>query len=763
MISDFNHLNIIGNTDTICYINIVNSSSLPNQEYEGDKCLFCKEAFSFFKRRVFCSSCSFSYCGNCLEAKNEGERICDICRALHSPKNRVNDYPGLVLWSNRHKDVDYSKCQCVQCVADMLSSMLKSTKKEKHVLSLNLVYKFQNIFSSLPFGPALLRRFLDHSIMCSCSARSLSLDLFSTFCAYKAHQIQGISISFHSIRPLFTNHDPYFGKCLSRAVLVLSRHHLICPDEPEVIDNMLSKDPARVSFIVGSLAFTSTIPSITTFNDLDTSYLYRHASRLSQLLLSTINTSTSTLSTKYYGSIILLRITNNQQSANQIISYSLDPMFEVMLRYCPTKSTSVSSDHIISVFLAQSFLNLWNHFKDDTTKKHLVFPVVFQAVVTVLDINDSFILGSYLSIIQGIVLQIALLISESTEYCSAMNSEQMQHNIQRLKAERQSDVDSGSQSPEISIEAEVQLLEQDLSSKEIHLQEILDQNTHELSKWTSLIGEEKNKLVSIQNDLNQLQQTLSEKREFLFEIVQSISKKKAQGKETESQIASIEAIIGEEESSLATLRKLNEDLKFRFSQLELDRQLNEYHDKQSVLFSEKEILSQKRDLITSLHSHIEDLKCKIESTKSLRDESEKQIIQYQKDIESLKSDNAHIAISIASLTDRKTQLESKIEKQQDTNKNLNEKKEQNIMKIQSQQITLNENKSELSELSNTIEHNKIILKSLKDELDEYKTKCLVEEDMYRKRFEDELKELEHSLLVKYHQMNDQLGKCCGNR
>ena len=195
----------------------------------------------------------------------------------------------------------------------------------------------------------------------------------------------------------------------------------------------------------------------------------------------------------------------------------------------------------------------------------------------------------------------------------------------------------------------------------------------------------------------------------------------------------------------------------------MDRQLNEYRDKQSVLLSEKEILGQKRDLITSLHSHIEDLKHKIESTKSIKDESEKQIIQYQNDIESLKSDNAHIAISIASLTDRKTQLESKIEKQQDTNRNLNEIKEQNILKIQSQQITLNENKSELAELSNTIEHNKIILKSLKDELDKYKSKCLVEEDMYRRRYEDELIELENSLLVKYHQMNDQLGKCCGNR
>jgi len=427
--------------DRFSQVSAFSQSSIPESpRNETEKCPLCGDSFGVFTSKHFCSSCGISYCNKCSISKGEDPRFCDGCSSFVSPRNRAIEFPGLTAWIKRHKKVDPKKMWAIQASVDFFYYLFLSKKKFHHISASLVFLRYYSVVSDFQFGLSFVQSFFDHSLKCDCGCKAISLDLFVQYASIKGPIPDSFQIPYSQIYQMIVSNEMDLSKAALRLCLAMNY------TSTDLTDFLLSNDSLVVAYASAIIANMFPLPDIKDLIRfvLPHNQVYNNCQIIAKNTIKVLdsNRAGSSYAAQYFCSILLLRVVESPEGAEEIIKKPLDSIIHLITKYCP-KGTIQDNQHcVISCILSLVLLKLWVY----TTKskrsdefQQILFPTVLQTVIDILQISSFYDHDSLICINQTIILVLATQIENNVVFGNSMKSDQIQKILNSLRKSREND------------------------------------------------------------------------------------------------------------------------------------------------------------------------------------------------------------------------------------------------------------------------------------------------------------------------------------
>lgn len=577
------------------------STSIP----KPDKCLICGAEFKLLgAKAIQCNNCKLHYCKDCIR-EDKGQKCCGACLSLDKQRDTYDINPIMKNWKDI-KQYDGINLSSPAAASYMyFISLLKIREKPFHA---NAMYVLSRVSpEKLVINEAAFPVLLEHIQKCDCEAKATSIELFNDLiCRYPLPA--SIKVTYQSIEPLLDISSPEISAATARLVYNLTEKKQIRPDKKKVIELYGAGNKIASAYISGALARLYPITSVFHMSSSRAQYKYDHSRPIIHFAVSMFSKTSknSTLASKYYSAILLYRMTQTDQGAEQLLSFQLSDLSEWACLFAPKTQGMVKHESQISIYIGAIFRNLVL-FIGKTTQPELLPNLVTHAITCMFDISSDkgYDPYSYYSCIQSIYVDILLQLEQFEDYKTLVESPQLQEFKARMLKQREN-----------SQVVENQKMVHDLEEETQRLQNLTQQRALTIEQFQEINDK-------LQLQVKELQQSITDKESTIAMLTSSSQSSESELKQKLSQLQDANTqqdnLIKQKDEQILNLTQQNgiKEAKINQQTTEIETMEKEIEDKAAEIKNLKEQLEQlqkKSDEDTEKkNSEIEGLKKDLEN------------------------------------------------------------------------------------------------------------------------------------------------------
>ncbi|OHT00001.1 FYVE zinc finger family protein [Tritrichomonas foetus] len=410
--------------------NSFDNSSVDNwiSDDTSKTCLLCGSTFTMTRRRHHCRYCGLLFCGGCTDNRtmvgNSICRVCDSCAVILIPPTSSSKYTGLKKWCDINNCSQIFEESQKNAGIHFLVAQLSSESTDSHFNSIRTLYKLLPCHAPALISSEVPLALLKHSVECeSCRSTSLSLDLFATL--YNTDPA-GCKISLNDfkvdLQKLFESESIEMKRSAAKFAYTLAT--AINADIPNIKTYLSEiKDKWVVAFLLAALSKKTKIEIPT--------------EELVPLVLDLIrkdNKEVVTTASKYFGSIILCKLSNDPQGANILSKSDLQSLIDILFANSPKNQNDKRPETEVALNLSQVLLNVWKTIVDNYSsnpensnsgERAILFSQVLMPLFEVIGITNDEKGDCPLGKVQMLFFEIIKLMATFDDLKQSVKSEQM--------------------------------------------------------------------------------------------------------------------------------------------------------------------------------------------------------------------------------------------------------------------------------------------------------------------------------------------------
>lgn len=417
--------------------------------FESKTCPLCKNKFGFFSLKHRCNHCGLSFCSECTRKINRNE-YCEACYAIEKNMTGFENIQHLLTYKNNSSSPRFKEATAIQTGILFFLDFLKDKNADSHEYGIVPLYRLEKFFISNPIAQTVQQTLYNHLLNCStCKKMSVLIDLFCDLSIAFPKNLKKCHFEDNILEIFIDPLNLQVTAATSRLILLLVEKLNFDPENQKYINVIGSDSKIATAFMTAALAHAHghSIPSV--FKESKPSELIYKANYLSQIVENVLslydqylNTS---LASQYFGSIILLSISESDLGCAELTKYlPLHNIIKSLILFCPSQLGLSRNEGKIAVYLSRMVKNLWLYCEKSKNSEDLLssfFPSILGFILDVTEKQCGYDKFSHLCIVQSIALDIVDLVEKHEKLRDALISPFLQELFMKMKVERQSQND----------------------------------------------------------------------------------------------------------------------------------------------------------------------------------------------------------------------------------------------------------------------------------------------------------------------------------
>jgi hypothetical protein len=398
---------------------------------ESDACMLCGEPFNrVVRRRHHCRYCGLLFCGACTDNRSHVSdsvsRICEACAVFQLPSISGATLKGLRKWAVDHSQ-SFAFDQSAKSAALLFFCSLFGHKcLDCHCNATRILCKLYRAHAPSIIQGDVPTALLQHGSRCTCASASLCMSLFVSLYYVDPVGCRVNLTDFDHVPLLQSSQPKEMRRAVARLVYLIAKQKLIAV--PDLADFCIADadDQWVLTFLLATVALNFPIPKpIGTIIGEAFSKHYSGAEKLIPLLMSQFERG-GMAAARYYGSIILERMSHCEPEIDLIAQRDCDGIVHCLTVHCPQSETDQRPETAVAVHLSSVLLRIWRRWRVTSEPNHMIlFSQVLIPLFDVVAIPNSGQKGSNLTALQLMFIEILGVIATFDDLAMSVRSEQM--------------------------------------------------------------------------------------------------------------------------------------------------------------------------------------------------------------------------------------------------------------------------------------------------------------------------------------------------
>lgn len=417
--------------------------------YESKSCSLCHAKFGFFSIKHKCGHCGLYFCGECIR-KIKRIEYCEACYAVEKNMTDFTNLNHLLAYKNNNSSTKFKDATATQTGILFFLDFLKDKDSDNHEYGILPLYRLEKFYVSNPIAQTVQQIIYNHILKCSsCKKRDVLIDLFCDLSIAFPKNLKKCHFEDDLLELFIDPLNLQLTASTSRLILLLVENLSFDPENPKYINVIGSDSKIATAFMTAALAHAHNHSIPTVFEESKPSNLIYKQNYLPQIVENVLSLYdgylNSSLASQYYGSIILLSISESDSGCSELVKYlPLHNIIHSLILFCPSHLGLSRNEGKIAVYLSRMVKNLWMYCEKSRDSEDLLssfFPSVLGFILDVTEKQCGYDKFSHLCIVQSIALDIVDSVEKHEKLRNALISPFLQELFVKMKAERQSQND----------------------------------------------------------------------------------------------------------------------------------------------------------------------------------------------------------------------------------------------------------------------------------------------------------------------------------